>query len=181
MAFPAPLPIAASRSDRVISVSSVSKTYGLPGLRIGWLICRDAALLETFLAAKEQIFICNSIVDEELAFQALSERATTLPAIRRRIEEHRAIVEDWYHGQDDLEWVAPTGGVVCFPRLRADRGVDVDRFYDVLNHDLRTFVGPGHWFEQPRAFMRIGFGWPPTDELRLGLANITKAAAAARL
>ncbi len=180
MSFPTPLPVAASRSARVISVSSVSKTYGLPGLRMGWLVTRDTALMETFLAAKEQIFICNSIVDEQITYQVLQQRSTTLPPIRRRIEDHRRIVGDWFAQQDDLEWVEPTGGVVCFPRLRADRGVDVDRFYEVLNGDLGTFVGPGHWFEQPRSFMRIGFGWPTTDELHLGLANISRAAGAAR-
>ncbi len=180
MSFPAPLPVAAGRSDRAISVSSVSKTYGLPGLRMGWLVTRDRALMETFLAAKEQIFICNSVVDEEITFQALRRRASWLPEIRSRIEAHRAIVADWFAGQDDLEWVEPTGGVVCFPRLRADRGIDVDRFYAVLNDEHGTFVGPGHWFEQPRSYMRIGFGWPTTDELRAGLANISAAAAAAR-
>ena len=180
MSFPEALPVAASRSDRVISVSSVSKTYGLPGLRMGWVITRDPELRETFLAAKEQIFICNSIVDEEITYQALRQRATTLPVIRRKIEEHREIVTRWFAQQDDLEWVEPTGGVVCFPRLRADRGIDVDRFYDVLNGELKTFVGPGHWFEQPRAYMRIGFGWPTTEELTKGLANITTAALTAR-
>ncbi len=181
MSFPAPLPVAAGRSDRVISVSSMSKTYGLPGLRIGWVITRDSELMESFLAAKEQIFICNSVVDEEIAFQALSQRAVTLPAIRRRIEQHATIVGDWFAQQAALEWVEPTGGVVCFPRLRADGGVDVERFYEILNGELKTFVGPGHWFEQPRSYMRIGFGWPTTDELRSGLANITAAAERSRL
>jgi DNA-binding transcriptional MocR family regulator len=69
---------------------------------------------------------------------------------------------------------------VCFPRLRPELGHDVDRFYAVLNDELGTFVGPGHWFEQPRSSMRIGFGWPPEAELRQGLANITTAARAAR-
>jgi aspartate/methionine/tyrosine aminotransferase len=48
-----PLPVAASRSPRVISVSSMSKAYGLPGLRIGWAICQDTGLAERLLAAKE--------------------------------------------------------------------------------------------------------------------------------
>jgi len=56
----------------VISVSSLSKTYGIPGIRIGWLITRDAALMETFLAAREQIGISGSTVDEYIAYVALS-------------------------------------------------------------------------------------------------------------
>lgn len=46
--------------ENVISVSSLSKTYGLPGIRVGWLICRNKKLMETFLAAREQIFITGS-------------------------------------------------------------------------------------------------------------------------
>jgi aspartate/methionine/tyrosine aminotransferase len=180
MSFPEPLPVAASLSDRVISVSSLSKTYGLPGIRMGWVLARDAALMETLLAAKEQIFICNSVVDEAIAAQVVAGRDRTLPTIRATIEERLAIVADWFAGQDALEWVEPSAGVVCFPRLRADADIDVDRFYAVLNDDHKTFVGPGHWFEQPREHLRIGFGWPPEDELRRGLANITAAADAAR-
>ena len=72
MTFGGPLPPAASLSDRAISVSSVSKTYGLPGLRTGWLLTRDRDLRELLLAAKEQIVITGSVVDEELTFRALS-------------------------------------------------------------------------------------------------------------
>ena len=57
--------------------------------------------------------------------------------------------------------------------------MDVERFYAVLNGDLATYVGPGHWFEQDRRFFRLGFGWPTTDELERGLANLSAAAEAA--
>ena len=67
LAYSDPLPMAASLSERAISVSSMSKTYGLPGLRIGWVATRDAALAEVLLAAKEQILITGSTTDEEMA------------------------------------------------------------------------------------------------------------------
>src|SRR3954469_5667372 len=65
LAYGEPLPTVASLSERAIGVSSMSKTYGLPGLRIGWLACRDPDLSETLLAAKEQIVICGATIDEE--------------------------------------------------------------------------------------------------------------------
>ena len=68
MFFSDKLPIAATLSDKVISVSSMSKSYGLPGIRIGWILSRNKALMEIFLAAKEQICITNSVVDEEVAY-----------------------------------------------------------------------------------------------------------------
>ncbi len=48
------LPVAASLSDKVISVSSLSKTYGIPGIRIGWTVCRNKKINDLLLCAKEQ-------------------------------------------------------------------------------------------------------------------------------
>lgn len=180
MSFGALLPPAASLSPRVISVSSLSKTYGLPGIRMGWLLCRDAALMETFLAAKEQIFISNSVVDEEIAAQFLRHKAAHLQRIRAHIDANFAVIKSWMAVQDDLEWVEPQGGVVCFPRIRPDAGVDVEKFYQLLNTVYKTLVGPGHWFESSRAHMRIGYGWPSKDELTRGLDHITQALRAAK-
>lgn len=82
MTFGEPLPVAATLSERVISVSSLSKTYGIPGIRTGWLVCRDRGLLTTFLAAKEQIGICGSVVDEEIAARAFSKPESTAASPR---------------------------------------------------------------------------------------------------
>jgi aspartate/methionine/tyrosine aminotransferase len=85
MCFVPKLPVAASLSDNVISVSSMSKSYGLPGIRIGWLICRNKKLMETFFAAKEQIFITNSVLDEEIAFQYLLNKEKLFSPVRAAI------------------------------------------------------------------------------------------------
>ena len=82
--------------------------------------------------------------------------------------------------QPYMDWVEPRGGVVCFPRIRPESGVDVETFYRILNGTYGTFVGPGHWFEQDRRFMRVGYGWPPDAELAEGLANLSRAMAEAR-
>jgi aspartate/methionine/tyrosine aminotransferase len=175
MSFREILNPAAELSPKVISVSSLSKTYGLPGIRIGWLACRDPKIRETFLAAKEQILICNSVVDEEIALKFLEQKKTRLPLIHEKIRFHFEIVKNWMNSQEYLEWVEPSGGVICFPRIREERKVNVNRFYQILNEKYKTFVGPGHWFEMDRRYMRIGYGWPKTDELRRGLQNISRA------
>ncbi|OYU92612.1 MAG: aspartate aminotransferase, partial [Bacteroidetes bacterium B1(2017)] len=71
-------PYYALKSPNVISVSSLSKAYGLPGIRIGWIICKDQSLMEKLLAAKEQIIICNSVIDEYLAERALETKTKIL-------------------------------------------------------------------------------------------------------
>ncbi len=178
---PEPLPLAAALSERALSISSMSKTYGLPGLRMGWLISRDDEIDETLLAAKEQILICGSAIDEEMAARVLSARDRILPPIREQIAEHLGIVREWVAGQDVFEWVEPQAGVVGMPRLREPDAHDIDRFYEALLADHGTYVGPGHWFDQPRSCFRLGYGRPETDELRRRLDGLLAAAADARV
>ena len=182
MTFGEALPVAAGLSPAVISVSSLSKTYGLPGIRIGWLVTRDRALRDRFLAAKEQILISGSLVDETLALAALRRRPTWLPEIRARIDEAFGITAAWLDGNAGFEWIPPRGGVVGFPRIRPSvaAATDVDAFYRILFEEHGTIVGPGHWFEQPRTHFRLGYGWPSIPELRGGLAALDTALDAAR-
>jgi aspartate/methionine/tyrosine aminotransferase len=180
MSFGSPLPVAATLSERAISVSSLSKTWGLPGIRLGWLCTRDRRLQELFLAAKEQIMVCNSVVDEEIGFRFLQRKSDALPRTRQRISAHFTLVKEWLATQPALEWVEPAGGAVCFPRITDAAEIDIAAFYRILNQEHGTFVGPGHWFEMPRRYMRIGYGWPKTAELVSGLTNIGAALHAAR-
>ncbi|CAG8920971.1 unnamed protein product [Penicillium salamii] len=171
------LPIAASLGDHVISVSSLSKSYGIPGIRLGWLINRNPSLQETFLAAKEQISISGSVVDEWIAEQVLSRKEEILSATIREMKHRREIVAAWIEKDDLLEWVRPDGGIVCFPRIK--NGFEpvggLAAFYHRLLHRYGTYVGPGHWFELPDTFFRLGYGWPTIEELEGGLQAISQA------
>ena len=176
MTFDGPLPLAASLSERVIGVSSLSKADGLPGIRIGWLITTDADLQGRFLAAKEQILITNSVVDEAIAEVALARRPVRLPIIMAGIATALQTVRGWFADQDLFEWVEPRGGVVGFPRFGPGIQVDVDAFYRILLDRHGTLVGPGHWFDQPRRHFRLGYGWPTAVELEHGLAALLASA-----
>jgi aspartate/methionine/tyrosine aminotransferase len=178
MSFKFKLPLAASLSDRVISVSSLSKTYGLPGIRIGWLITQNKKLQNLFLAAKEQIFICGSVVDEEIAYRYLAKRNDYFPAIKKDMLEKFEITKKWMGEQNIFEWIEPSGGVVCFPRFKSTYKVETEKFYRVLLQDFKTYVGPGHWFEESDLSFRLGFGWPSQLELKEGLEALTQAAKA---
>src|SRR5712691_2993849 len=116
------LPPAATLSPRAISVASMSKAYGLPGLRVGWAVCRDPQLAETLLAAKEQMFICGATLDEAIAGRVLADRARILGPILDDVRARLGIVREWMTGQDTFEWIEPEGGVVGLVRFRA--GVD---------------------------------------------------------
>ncbi len=165
-------PLAASLHKRVISVGSVSKAYGLPGIRIGWLVTRDKKLFEKFLAAKEQIFLCNSVIDEEVAYQYLLKKEQHFKGIREHIHKNYQTVINWIASEQRMEMIEPGGGVVCFPRIK-NKDLNAALFYETLNKKYETFVGPGHWFEMPAHYMRIGYGWPSNEELTQGLKNIS--------
>jgi aspartate/methionine/tyrosine aminotransferase len=177
LAYGETLPMAASLSPRVIGVSSMSKTYGLPGLRIGWLTCSDEDLMETFLAAKEQIFISGAVIEEELTARVLERRDSILAHVRSSVRTNLELVREWIRDSAAFEWVEPAAGVVCFPRLREEVATDLDHFYSELLDVHGTYVGPGHWFDQDRRYFRLGFGWPAKEELERGLEALDAAAA----
>ncbi len=174
MSFVPKLPVAATLSDHVISVSSMSKSFGLPGIRIGWVICRRKKMMETLLAAKEQILITNSVIDEEIAYRYLKNKEKIFPAVQQTIRTNFEILKKFMLNQEMLEWVEPQGGCVCFPRIKEAFSLDMKQFHDELLGNYRTYVGRGHWFEENDRHIRIGYSWETTDKLQRGLENILK-------
>jgi aspartate/methionine/tyrosine aminotransferase len=171
-----PPPIAATLSSNAISVSSFSKAYGLPGIRIGWLINQDAKLIERFLAAKELIFICNSILDEAIAADFyLNQKEEFLKNIQDHVNTNFEVLRSWMHNNTHMEWVEPQGGCISFPRIKPEVNIDIANFYHILKETYKTFVAPGHWFEVDKRFMRIGFGYPTNQEFKAGLQCIANA------
>lgn len=175
LSYDGALPVGASLAEHVISVSSLSKAYGVPGIRVGWLITRNRRLQELFLAAKEQISICGSIVDEWIAEQILLRRDELLPPTLAEMRRRLELVTDWIGNEERLEWVKPQGGVVCFPRMRVEPPGGTDAFYRRLLQEHGAYVGPGHWFEMSDRNFRLGYGWPTRDQLVAGLQAISSA------
>jgi aspartate/methionine/tyrosine aminotransferase len=175
MSFVSKLPVAAGLSDRVISIGSMSKSFGLPGIRVGWLISQNKQMMETFLAAKEQILITNSVVDEEIAYQYLLNKEKLFGPVRSAILKNFTTIKKFMEEQDVLEWVEPQGGCVCFPRIKKNININTEQFHELLLKKYSTYVGRGHWFEEDGRYMRIGYSWENSDKLKKGLSNILSA------
>ena len=169
------LPVAASLSRKVISIASLSKTYGIPGIRIGWIICQDKEMMDLLLCAKEQVCIGGSVVDEYIGYVALSQKKKWIVENDATIARRFAMVKEWMEKEECIEWVEPQAACTCFPRIKKSVNIDIDTFYRILNDKYGTYVGPGHWFEQDRRHMRIGYAWPLDEELKEGLAGISAA------
>ncbi|MES2794540.1 MAG: pyridoxal phosphate-dependent aminotransferase [Bacteroidota bacterium] len=165
-------PYYAEKSKKVISISSLSKAYGLPGLRIGWIIIRDEALYYLFLAAKEQIIITNSVVDEYLALCAIKTKEKLLAESNIHLKANFEITKNWLVFHPNLEWIEPEVGAIGFVRFKNTINIDFSKFYEILYDQHQTIVGPGHWFEQSDRYFRLGFGYPTSAELIEGLMAI---------
>jgi aspartate/methionine/tyrosine aminotransferase len=107
-----PLPPAACADPTAVSLSTMSKTFGLPGIRIGWITTRDADLMHRLLAAREHITITNNVLGEYIALQVQRDPELFLARARARVAENRAIVADVIENNPRLDWIPPTTGVV---------------------------------------------------------------------
>jgi aspartate/methionine/tyrosine aminotransferase len=172
-----PLPPAASLSPMATSVCSMSKCYGLPGIRIGWLATRDQHLLDGVLAVREQVSISNAALSEKIAIAVLSRREHFTNASMALIRANLATVSSWMAAQPGLTWVPPQGGVVALPRITMPNVDDPEPIYRDLAESHGVFVIPGRCFELENRFFRLGFGGSP-EELSGGLERVGSVLAA---
>ncbi len=142
--------------DRALSLGSVSKSYGLPGLRTGWLVCRDASLLARVRELKLYTTICSSAPSELLAALAVRHSDRLIGESRERVLANLPLVEGLLarHG-DLLEWVPPAGGPIGFPRVLDGR--DVRGWCERTAAEAGVLLLPGDVYEEP-AHVRLGFG-----------------------
>lgn len=171
LSFADPLPAAAALSPWAISVTSMSKCYGLPGIRIGWLATRSHAVLAGVLAVREQVTITNGALSEAIATAVLARRAEFLGRARRHIQVNFRIACEWVEARPELQWVRPQGGVVGSPRFRDGTVADPETLYRTLASEDGVFVIPGRCFEMDNRFFRLGFG-ATEQEVSVGLRKI---------
>jgi aspartate/methionine/tyrosine aminotransferase len=173
-------PVAATAvtlSRKVISIASLSKCHGAPGLRLGWAITRDPALREQLVRAKFNTVISCSGVDEALALRVLERRDPIIAERRQRLAQGRARTAEWVtENQRLVEWVRPDAGALCCVRLKpaAFDDVAVSRFYDALARE-GVRVGNGTWFGAEARVFRLGFGLLPLPDLDAALKGLTAA------
>jgi aspartate/methionine/tyrosine aminotransferase len=157
------LPQAADLSERALSLNVTSKALGLPGLRIGWIACRDRELRSRLERAKHYTTICNSAPSEILARIALKARDRILDRNRAIIAGNLPAFEAFFAEFDDLfEWQAPDGGCVAYPRYRGRDGVE--RFCTELVEEAGVLL-------LPASIYRSGLTDSPADRFRIGIGR----------
>ena len=158
------------RYDKVIAIGSLSKAYGLPGLRIGWA-AGPVEALEAMWLRHDYAAITSTMLANQLAEVALSPqtRPRLLERTRRYIREGYPVLEQWLAEHGNMFTVTPPqAGAIAFVgyQLEVDSEVLVNRLID----DKSVLVMPGDHFQVPR-HLRISFGLAP-DYLRTALERI---------
>src|SRR6267142_148427 len=150
------LPAACEAYERGVSLGSMSKTYGLPGLRLGWLASRDPEIIRRCLEFKYYTTICSSAPSEFLTALALRHREVlvqrNLQIVLRNLRLLDAFIQQrprW------LEWVKPNAGPIGFVHFKPQR--DVLAFCEEVVRDSGVLLLPGTVYDQPR-HIRFGFG-----------------------
>jgi len=111
------LPSFADLNERGVSLGVMSKTYGLAGLRIGWIATRDEKLFHELAAFKDYTTICNSAPSEFLATLALRHRASIVERNLEIIRSNLDQLNSFFGTHTDLfEWYMPKAGPIAFPR-----------------------------------------------------------------
>jgi hypothetical protein len=148
---PAP---AATRHDALISTNSLTKCYGLSGLRAGWLLATPE-VARTARRVRDVVDVAGALPAERLAVLAFQRLDALLERSRAIIQPNAERVERFLSARPELEWVRPEGGTMVFPRIR---GVEDTRELAAMLMDrYQTAVVPGAFFEAPE-HIRIAFG-----------------------
>jgi len=151
------LPALCDRDERGVSLGVMSKSFGLAGLRIGWIACRNKDLMEKMASFKDYTTICNSAPSEYLATIALKNK---VPIVRRNLDiitENLSGLRAFFdRHQDRFRWVSPQAGPIAFPRWLG-KGT-VEEFCRDLLEKTGVLLLPGTLYQGNFQHFRIGFG-----------------------
>jgi aspartate/methionine/tyrosine aminotransferase len=162
------LPAGVDVARHVISLGVMSKSFAMPGLRIGWLASRDRDVLDGVARMKDYTTICASAPSEILAIIGLRARDRVLARSRAIVLDNLATLDDLFERWANvLGWVRPRGGSIGFPRLRPD--LDIERFSAGLVEAEGVLLLPGTTFGHQGNHFRIGFGRTDLPEAVAGL------------
>ena len=151
------LPAACELYEKGVSLGVMSKSFGLAGLRLGWVACRDRGVLRAMAALKDYTTICAAAPSEFLAGVALRRRAAVLGRCLGTVRVNLGLLERFLARHSDrFSWVRPQAGPVAFPALRpAEASED---FCSRLLREQGVLLAPGRLFQAEPARFRIGFG-----------------------
>ena len=167
-------PSAVNFYEKAVSASSVSKTMGLQGLRIGWMASQDKDLLYKCLILREDTSEIMNVLGEQVALAALKpgKHERLLAEAKEEGKKGWPVVSDWISSSDVFDWVKPRAGFLSLPRY--DLEIDSEEFCKrLIAEPYRTFIQPGIAYGIEK-HIRLGIGGGDVNEIKEGLKRIDR-------
>lgn len=169
MLFGEPSQTAFHLGDHFVVTGSLTKAYGLSGLRCGWILAEPE--LAQRIWRLNDLFAATPVHSgERLSVVAMKQLPPIAARAQSRLDKHRTMLNQFLDTRDDLEAIRPAFGSIIFPRVT---GQSSDKLCELLREKYETSVVPGRFFEMPAHF-RIGMGGD-TESFREGLDRLGQA------
>lgn len=152
-----------------VVTNSLTKVYGLSGLRCGWILA-EPALAERMWRLNDLFGVNQPHQSEILSCIALDNLEQVAAGNAERLAVNRSIFNDFVASRDDIDCMAAEHGITVFPRWE---GGDTEPLHDLLRSKHDTAIVPGRWFDMPEHF-RLGLGGD-TEIIKEGLARLAAA------
>lgn len=143
--------------DKALSLSVMSKAFGLPGLRVGWIACQDKAIIQKIEQIKHYTSICNSAPAEILSLISLKSKQKILQRNNKIVADNLKLLDNFFEEYSHLfTWTRPQGGCVGF--VKCNNTISVDYFCENLLKKQNVLLLPASTFNHETNHFRIGFG-----------------------
>ena len=151
------LPSACEVYEKAVSLFGMSKTFGMAGVRIGWVITRDRDLYTKMAEFKDYTTICSSAPGEILSIIALRAKEKIIGSHLTRIKRNLSLLDDFFNDYKDMfEWVRPKAGTIGFPKLKT--GTGSLEFCQKAVSKANIMLLPSAVYDYGNKHFRLGFG-----------------------
>jgi aspartate/methionine/tyrosine aminotransferase len=158
------------RYDRTLITGGLSKAFGLPGLRIGWIV-GPSGMIKRLCSYHDYLTVTPNLLSDRLATIAMepSRREAILQRTRDIIRRNLPVLERWIHSHDDVfSYVPPAAGAIAM--LKYKLPIASESLFNRLRLERSVLITPGAHFGVGR-YIRIGYGYD-VDQMKRGLACI---------
>ncbi len=143
--------------EKALSLFGMSKTFGMAGARIGWVVTRDSELYQKMTVIKDYTTICSSAPSEILSIIALRAKEKIIETHIKRISRNLDLLDGFFSEFKDMfEWVRPKTGTIGFPRIKT--GADIAEFCQKVVREANIMILPSSVYDYDNVHFRLGFG-----------------------
>ena len=151
------LPSACEVYEKAVSSFGMSKTFGMAGARIGWVVTRARDLYKKMAEFKDYTTICGSAPSEILSIIALRAKEKIIASHLMRIKRNLSLFDDFFNEFKDMfEWIRPKAGTVGFPKLKT--GAGTPEFCQKAVREANIMILPSTVYDYGNKHFRLGFG-----------------------